>query len=170
MRKIILLALAGLVVLAGCKDQAKDTGIPVAKWKGAPYRLTFDAKAAKPGALLPTIKFTANPETLEKRAALVVRYDDSVVKKNDQPVDQIILPPFDIAGAEGTLPADSIDSANKDLSRLLGAYCVKGKVPVKVRLTRSSISNRAGAPEIDSKALSDWTPIDINFKSTKPGC
>jgi hypothetical protein len=169
-RKTILLALAGLVVFAGCKDQGKDAGIPIAKWKGAPYHLAFDTQAAKPGTVLPAIKFTANPEMLEKRAVLVVRYDDSVVKKSDQPVDQIILPPFDIAGADGTLPADMIDSANKDLTRLLGAYCVKGKVPVKVRLTRSSISSTAGASEIESKALSDWTPIEINFKNTKPGC
>ena len=170
MRKTILLALAGLAVLAGCKEQSKEAGIPVATWKGAPYHLAFDTQAARPGTLLPAIKFTANPDMLEKRAVLVVRYDDSVVKKTDQPVDQIILPPVDIAGTDGSLPAGYIDSANKDLARLLGAYCVKGNVPVKVRLTRSSLSTTAGAAEIESKALSDWTPIEINFKNTHPGC
>ena len=107
---------------------------------------------------------------LEKRATLVVRFDSSVVKKNVSVVNQIIMPPTDIAGAEGTLPADYIEGASKDLSKLLGAYCVKGKVKVSVALTRSSLSNQAGDSEIESKALSDWAPIEVTFKNTHPGC
>jgi hypothetical protein len=171
-RKGILLAIAGLVILAGCKDQGgKAPGIQAGpKWKGAPYRLAFDTKAPKPGVLLPAIKYTANPEMLEKRATLVVRFDSSVVKKNVSVVNQIIMPPTDIAGAEGTLSADYIEGASKDLSKLLGAYCVKGKVKVSVALTRSSLSNQAGDSEIESKALSDWAPIEVTFKNTHPGC
>jgi hypothetical protein len=171
-RKGILLAIAGLVILAGCKDQGgKAPGIQAGpKWKGAPYRLAFDTKAPKLGVLLPAIKYTANPEMLEKRATLVVRFDSSVVKKNVSVVNQIIMPPTDIAGAEGTLSADYIEGASKDLSKLLGAYCVKGKVKVSVALTRSSLSNQAGDSEIESKALSDWAPIEVTFKNTHPGC
>ncbi len=50
MRKGIILAIGGLLLLVGCGNQAdKGPGIPVGpKWKGLPYRLAFDTKAGKP--------------------------------------------------------------------------------------------------------------------------
>jgi hypothetical protein len=170
-RKSLILAVVGMAFLVGCKDQgAKAPGVAAApKWKGAPYRLAFDPQAAKPGALLPTVKFTANPEMLEKRGTLVVRFDSSQVKK--QPVmDQIIMPPTELSGAEGALSADYVASANKELSNLLGAYCMKGKVKVTVALTRSSLNGHAGDAEIKEKLLSDWAPIEVVFKKAHPGC
>lgn len=168
MRKSILLALAGLMLFAGCKDQGKKMVI-APKWKGAPYRLAFDTKTAKPGTLIPAIQYTANPEMLERRAVLVVRFDSSQVKK--QPVmDQIIMPPINISGEAGSLPADSIDSANKELANLLGAYCMKGKIKVTVALANSSLNSHAGDAEIQQKQLSDWTPIEVEFKKAHPGC
>ena len=171
MRNSLILAIVGMAFLVGCKDSGNQTpGIAVApKWKGAPYRLAFDAQAAKPGVLLPVVKYTANPEALEKRGTLVVHFDSSEAKK--QPVvDQIIMPPTEIPGAEGALSPEYVSQANKELSNLLGAYCMKGKIKVTIALTRSSLNGNAGAAEIKEKLLSDWTPIEVTFKNTHPGC
>ena len=50
MRKRIILAIGGLLLLAGCGEQGdKGAGIPAQpKWKGLPYRLAFETKAPKP--------------------------------------------------------------------------------------------------------------------------
>ena len=95
----------------------RDSTTP--KWKGAPYHIAFDTQAAKPnptGITIPAIKYTANPDALENRASLVVRFDSSGVAKDRPVMDQMILPPVDIHGAEGTLPASYMDVANKGLT------------------------------------------------------
>ncbi len=178
MRKGIILAMGlavgGLAFLAGCGDQGnKASGIPVTpKWKGAAYHLEFDTKAAKPnatGITIPPIKYTANPDALERRASLVVRFDTTGAKTNGPVMDQMIMAPVDISGTEGTLPADYMDLANKGLSRLLGAYGMKGKVKISVLLARSSISSQADDSELDAKRLSDWLPIELMYKSGHGG-
>ncbi len=176
MRKGILLAIGGLAFLAGCGNQGNNaTNIPVTpKWKGPAYRLALDTKAPKPnpaGVTIPDIKYTANPDALETRVSLVVRFDASGAKKTDQQVmDQIMIGPFDISGAEGAVPADNMELADKGLARLLGAYCMKGKIKVSAVLTRSSISPQAGDAEVNEKRLSDWLPIEVVFKNPHPKC
>jgi hypothetical protein len=82
----------------------------------------------------------------------------------------MIMPPVDIAGAEGTLPAEYMNLADKDLSRLLGAYCIKGKVKISVALARSSLAPLASDAEVDAKRMSDWMPIEVVFKNPHPKC
>ena len=175
MRKVIMLAIGGLVLLAGCGNQGdKTSGIPVGpKWKGAPYRITLDAQAAKPnpaGVTIPAVKFTANPDALEKRAILVIRFDASGDKKNGPLMNKMIMAPVDISGAEGALPADYLASADKDLSTFLAAYCVKGKTQIDVALARSSLTSHAEDAEVDAKRLSDWVPVEVVFKNPHPKC
>lgn len=175
MRKNIVLAIGGLALLAGCGDQgSKAPGIPVGpKWKGPAYRISFAAQAPKPnpaGVTLPAIKFTANPDALEKRVSLIARFDASGVKRDTPVMDQMILAPTDVSGAEGTLPDDYMNLADKGLAQLLGAYCMKGKVKVTVALARSSISPQAADSEVDEKRLSDWLPIEVVFKNPHPKC
>ncbi len=174
-RKGIILAIGGLAFLAGCQNQGdKAPGIPVGpKWKGPTYRIAFDTKAAKPspeGITLPAINFKANPDALEKRATLVVRYDSSGVKKDKLIINQIILAPVDISGAEGSLPADYMEQADKGLALLTGVYCMKGKVKVTVALARSSLSPQARDAEINAKRLSDWVTTEVVIKNPKRGC
>jgi hypothetical protein len=175
MRNGFLVAIVGLAFLAGCSSPGdKAAGVPAQpKWKGPAYRIAFDTKAPTPnpaGVALPTIKFTANPDALERRASLVVRFDSSGVKTDRQIMDQMIVGPVDISGTDGTLPADYMDRADKGLAQLLGAYCMKGKVKVTVLLARSSISPQATDAEIDAKRLSDWLPIELPFKNPHPKC
>jgi len=173
-KKGIILALAGLALLAGCDKPADKAAAPaVPKWKGAAYHLAFDTPPAKPnpaGVTIPAIKYTANPDAVENRVVLVVRFDASAAKKQGPIVNRMIMAPVDIAGAEGALPADYMNSADKDLSTFLGAYCVKGKIGISVALARSSLSRTAEDDEIDSKRLSDWTPIEVAFKNPHPKC
>jgi hypothetical protein len=61
-------------------------------------------------------------------------------------------------------------TADKDLSRFLGAYCIKGKTQINVALARSSLNSQAGDAEIDAKRLSDWVPIEVVFKNPHPKC
>ena len=175
MRKFTILAIAGLALLVGCGNQGdKAPGVPATpKWNGPAYRLAIDAQAPKPnpaGVAIPAIKFAANPDALERRASLVVRFEPSGAKKDQPMMDQVIVGPFDISGAEGALPADYIDLADKGLARLLAAYCMKGKVKVSVILVRSSLAPQAGDAEINQKRLSDWLPIDVTFKNPHPTC
>lgn len=165
----------GLVFLAGCGDQGnKAANIPAQpKWKGPAYRLAIDTKAPTPnpaGVTLPGIKYEANPEALETRASLVVRFDASGVKQDGPVSDQMIIGPFDISGAEGALPADYLDTADKGLSRLFGAYCMKGKVKMNLAIARSSLSPQAGDAEVNEKRLSDWLPTEVAFKNPHPKC
>lgn len=175
MKRGIILAIGALAFLAGCQNQGdKAPGIPVVpKWKGSAYRIAFDSKAAKPspeGITLPPINFTANPDALEKRVTLVVRYDSSGVKTDKLIINQIILVPVDISGEQGTLPADYMEQADKGLAQLTGAYCMAGKVKVTAALARSSLSQQAGDSEIDEKRLSDWLTTEVEIKKPKKGC
>lgn len=174
MKKGILLAISGLILLAGCGKQDKSAGIPVEpKWKGPAYRLSFDTQAAKPnpaGVSIPGIKFTANPDALEKRASLVVKFDTSGATKQVPMANQMIMSGVDISGAEGALPADYMIEADKGLARFLGAYCIKGKVKISVALARSSLSSQATGDEVEQKRLSDWLPTEVVFKNPHGGC
>ena len=173
-----MVALAGLALVAGCSNQGdKAASVPATpKWKGAPYRLAFDAPPAKPspaGVTIPTVKFTANPEDLETRALLVVRFDSSALTKNSDngPImNQLVMAPIDIHGAEGALPADYMDAASKDLSRFLGAYCAKGKIQISVAMARSSLNSHPTDAELDAKRLSDWLPTEVVLKNPHPKC
>jgi hypothetical protein len=174
-KKAVLLAMGAVLFLAGCGPQAKEApGIAITpKWKGPAYHLAFDSTAAKPnpaGVALPGIKFTANPDALEKRATMIVRFDSSAVKTDQQVINQVTLAPFDISGADGALSTGTMDIADKGLAHLLTTYCVKGKVKVSVLLTRSSLSPNAGDSEVDAKRLSDWLSTDVVFKNPHPYC
>jgi hypothetical protein len=177
-RKGILFAIGGLAFLAGCGGQGAKPTNDEAKWKGAPYRITFDTREAKAnpaGITLPVIDFTADPEALERRATLVVRFDATGAKRSqaaeDQSAtDQMIMAPTDISGAAGALPASYMDAADRELAKLLGAYCMKGKVKINVALVRSSVSPQAKQAELDEKRLSDWAPIELEFKNPHPRC
>jgi len=174
MRKGIILGIAGLAFFGGCGNQGNkpSNASDTSKWK-APYRIEFDTKAAKAnpaGVSIPTISYTANPKALERRAALVVRFDASGVK-NDQPSkDRLIMAPVDIPGTGGTLPADYTDLADQKLAKLLGGYCMKGPVKVTVALIRSSIKPDANDAEINAKRLSDWLSTEVVFKNPHPKC
>ena len=177
MRKGIFVAIAGLALLAGCDQGDKTANIPAQpKWKGEPYRLALDTKAVKPaptGVTLPGIKYTANPDALEGRATLVIRFDAAELTKNNANgpmMNKMIVGAVDIHGADGALPADYMDMASKSLSRFLGAYCVKGKMKITVALARSSLTNQAGDAEVDNKRLSDWLPVEVDFKNPHPKC
>lgn len=175
MRNGIILAVGGLALLAGCGNQGdKASNVPVApKWQGAPYHIAFDTQAGKPnpaGVTIPAVKYTANPDALENRASLVVKFDTSGATKQGPMMNQMIMAPVDISGAEGTLPADYMDAADRGLSTFLGAYCIKGKVKISVAIARSSLSSQAGDAEVDAKRLSDWLPIEVAFKNPHPKC
>ena len=168
MKRGIILAIAGLAFLAGCGKQ-ESYEIPVQpKWQGLPYRLAFDTSASKPnaaGITIPGINYTANPDAVVRRASLVVRFDTTGAKTDQQIMDQMIMAPVDISGAQGALPADYMDAANKGLSKLLTAYHMKGKIKVSVLLARSSINRQATDDEINRERLSDWLPAQLDFKS-----
>jgi hypothetical protein len=171
----IILAIGWVGLLAGCGSAGdKAAGIPVTpKWKGEPYRLAFDTQAAKPnpaGVTIPVIKYTADPDAVEKRAVLVVHFETPGSAESGPVVNQMVVAPVDISGTEGALPADYMQLADKDLSRLLGAYCIKGKIKLSVALVRSSISSSPGDSELDAKRLSDWVPIEVEFKNPHPHC
>jgi hypothetical protein len=179
-KKSIILVIGALLLLAGCKNQGdKEAGIPVGpKWKGAPYRIAFDTKAAKPSPAsidIPPVKFTANPDALETRALLILKFtvpgaaDPSAADK-DQSEHLMIGSAVDIHGEEGTLPDDYMDRARKGLSDYLETYCLKGKVDLSVALARSSLTPQADIPQADAKRLSDWLPLEIVFKNPHPKC
>ena len=177
LNKSILFAIAALALLAGCGPQ--NPGIPVKpKFTGPPYHLALGAPPAKPskaGITIPPIKYTADPnappDSLDKRAILVVRVDTSGLKsKATMTMNQIIMGAVDLPGTDGALTADYMDATDQSLATLLEEYCVKGKVKITVALTRSTLSSTAGDSEIDDKRLTDWLPIDLVFKNPVPGC
>jgi len=176
-RKCILFAIGGLAFLAGCGNQASNHPAGP-KWKGAPYRITLDTREAKPnpaGITIPVIDYNADPESLERRATLVVRFDVSGAKRsqkaqNQPATDQMIMAPTDISGAVGALSAIYMDAADKELAKILGAYCLNGKVKITVALVRSSVSPQAKEGELNSKRLSDWLPVELEFKNPHPKC
>lgn len=174
MRKAIMLAIGGVLFLAGCGTPEPKANIPATpKWKGAPYRISFDTKAAKPSAAvatLPTIRYTANPDMVERRATVVIRFDSTVVTKDRPVINQMIMAPGDVSGEEGALSDDYMKAVNKELDELLGSYCIKGKVKLSVALARSTLSMQAGEAEINNKLLSDWIPTEVVIKKPHRGC
>ena len=175
MKKGILLAVGGLVLLAGCDMGSKPAAtVPATpKWKGQPYRISFDKPPAKPdpsGVTIPAVKYTANPDALERRATLVVRFDNSsATNPTGSPmVNKMIMAPVDIKGEDGALNADYMSAANKGLASILGAYHMKGKIKISVALARSSLTNAAGDTEVDQKRISDWLDGEVTFKNPHP--
>lgn len=177
MKKGILLTLGGLILLAGCDVGNKPAAtIPVTpKWKGQPYRIAFDkpdpkAKPDAAGVTIPALKYTANPDALERRATLVVRFDNSSAKNptGSPMVNKMIMAPVDIKGEEGTLSADYMSAADKGLASILGAYHMNGKIKISVALARSSLTNAAGDTEVDQKRISDWLDGEVTFKNPHP--
>ena len=173
-RKSMILV-AGLALLAGCGNQGnKSSGAPVEpKWKGAPYRLTLDTKASKPNeavVAIPPVKYTANPDALETRATLVMRFSGPAAAASDPVTHLMIGLPVDIHGDQGTLPADYLDKASKSLSDYLVARCIQGNVKISLALARSSVKPLADDAEVDSKRLSDWVSFEIVFKKPHLKC
>lgn len=174
MRKDVLLAITAFAFLAGCDNlDNKPYGPPPEAKLKAPYHLEFDAKAPKAnptGVALPSISFTANPNALERRAALVVRFD-ATGAKNDQPAkDRFVAQAIDIPGTGGKLPDNYIDSVDQGLAKLLKDRCMKGTVKVSVALVRSTIRPDPDETELNAKRLSDWVPAEISFKNPHPKC
>jgi hypothetical protein len=173
--KGILLAIGGFLLLAGCSNAGnKGAGIPVEpKWKGLPYRIAFDTKPAKPsptGVDIPPIKFTANPDALETRAVLALKFS-ALSAPNQEPTEHLLIgTALDISGTEGTIPDDYIELARKGLSNYLETYCLKGKVNVSVALARSSLNPSAELDQVDPKRLSDWLPLEITYKPHHSKC
>ncbi len=173
-RKNMILMLGGLLLLAGCGSADNGPGIPVGpKWKGEPYRIAFDAKAPKPnpaGITIPAVTFKANPEALETRALLVLRFTAPLGGGKDPLQQTMIGNAVDIKGEEGKLPDDYVAQASKGLADYLSAYCVKGNVKLSVAMARSSLNPHAADAEVDAKRLSDWLPTDIAFKPAHSKC
>jgi hypothetical protein len=150
-------AMGGLLLLAGCGSSGnKPAGIPAQpKWKGAPYRLAFDAKAAKPrpdGINIPAVKFTANPDAIWRHAPFWCCEFTAAGTTNSAAAEHLMIGTgVDIKGDEGTLPEDYMDLARKGLAGYLETYCVKGKVDLSVALARSSLSPQAGIDDVDPK-------------------
>jgi len=175
LKKSIVLMIAGLALFVGCGNHGdKASTVPATpKWQGAPYHLALDTQVPKPnasGVTIPTIKYIANPEMVEKRIVLVVRFDASGITKNGPVANQMIMAPVDISGTDGSLPPDYMDLADKELAKFLGAYCVKGKIKITVAIARSSLSNQAADAELTAKRLSDWLPIEVVYKNPHPHC
>jgi hypothetical protein len=174
-KKGILLIMGAMICLAGCDVSSKPAAtVPATpKWKGQPYRIAFDKPGAKPdgaGVTIPVVKFTANPDALERRATLVVRFDNSSAKNpsGSPMVNKMIMAPVDIKGEEGALSADYMSAADKGLAGILGAYHLNGKIKISVALARSSLTNAAGDTEVDQKRISDWLDGEVTFKNPHP--
>jgi len=177
-RKDFLLAIEVFAFSTGCDNlDNKPYGPPPEAKVTAPYHLEFDAKAAEPnptGVALPAISYTANPKALERRAALVVRFDASGVKNgrpgNQPDKDRFIAAAVDIPGTGGMLPEYYVDSVDIGLAKLLGDRCMKGKVKISVAVVRSTIRPDPDETEINAKRLSDWVPAEVSFKNPHPKC
>ncbi len=190
MRKCVILAIGGLVLLAGCGPQGnKGAATPDTKWKGAPYRLTFETKpdskadakpdaklekkAAKPNpaaVVIPPIHYTANPEALENRAILVMRFAGPPAASADPDFHLMIGTAVDIRGAEGDLPASYLTEASKSLTDYLSNHCIQGDIKVQLLLARSSVKPQADDAEVTAKKLSDWLPFQTTVKNPHLKC
>lgn len=172
MRKGVLIAIGAIAFLAGCKSQqdSKYTIKLKQQWQGAPYHISFDAPPAKPnpaGITIPVVKYTANPDMLERRACLVVRFEPSAELASSQTVmNQVIMGPVDIKGADGSLDPDYMAAADQALARLLDVYKIKGKVKVQVLLARPLLSS-AGESDIKENSLSDWAATEVEYKKAR---
>jgi len=105
-----------------------------------------------------------------KPVGILARHNTIMTTKNGPAMNQMVMAPVDISGAEGALPADYMAAADKELSKFLGACCVKGKIKISVLIAKSSLTSQAGDAELDEKRLSDWLPIEVVFKNPHPGC
>ena len=174
MRRTILFLSGALLLVAGCKSDNQAAATPAQpKWKGLPYRVAVDTKPVKPGTsgiTLPGIKFTANPDDLETRADLVVQVDVSGVKKASPVADMMIMAPTDISGSDGALSQDYVNLTSKQLAGMLSGYCMKGKVKLSLALARSSLNMTSTDDQINAKRLSDWVPVELDFKNPHPKC
>lgn len=162
-----MLGIGALALLAGCKSQKDYTIHLKPKWQGEPYHIAFDtapAKTSAAGITLPAVKYTANPDMLEHRAVLLVRFDAPESAKDQTVMNQMVMGPVDINGTEGSLPADYMEAADQGLARLLAANHINGKVKVSVMLARSSMNSQPGEAEIEENRLSDWLSTDLVFK------
>lgn len=170
MKKAILSSLIALAFLAGCQTGKKPAP---AKWEGPPYRLTISAQpvqASSAGITLPPIYYKANPEAIQTRANLVMRVDTSGVKRPGKITDQLLLMPTDISGTQGSLSNTYLTTASGELTKMLTAYCMKGKIKVNIALVKSSIMMSATNAQVDSRRLSDWQVIEVDFKNPNPRC
>ncbi|HEV2134839.1 MAG TPA: hypothetical protein VGR47_11440 [Terracidiphilus sp.] len=171
MKNGVLVLIGGLALLAGCKQDNSAYTIKLKpKWQGAPYHISFDAPPAKPnaaGITIPDVKYSANPDMLENRACLVVRFEPPAQLASDQTVmNQVIIGPTDIKGADGALDPDYMGVADQALAQLLDVYKIHGKVKVSVLLARPLLSN-AGESEINQNRLSDWVATDLEYKKAR---
>ncbi len=177
MRKVACFMM-GLCLLVGCGNQGAKTGVVTdQKWKGLPYRLTLgptdakDAKAAKPNpamVTIPPVTFVANPEAVESRAILVMRF--VALGTPDQTPHLMIGTPVDIHGENGSLSADYLTQASKSVTDYLAARCIQGNVKVSLALARSSVKPLAEDAEVDSKRLSDWVSFQTTYKKAHGKC
>jgi len=173
-RKLMVLA-GGLVLLAGCGMQVSKSPSSAVepKWKGAPYRLAFEPKVGKPNTaavIIPAVDYTANPDALETRAVLVMRFAGAGAADSDENTHLMIGVPVDIHGDKGTLPADYLDKASKGLTDYLAAHCIQGNVKVSLALARSSLDPLADNAKVDAVRLSDWLPFEVVFKRPHLKC
>jgi len=63
-----------------------------------------------------------------------------------------------------------MERVRKGLADYLETYCLEGKVNLSVALARSSLNPQAGADEVDPKRLSDWLPLQIDYKPHHSKC
>ena len=170
MKNGILIPIGALAFLVGCNNQQNSNYSMKLqpKWQGAPYHIAFDTPPAKPnaaGITIPDVKYTANPNMLENRACLVVRFDPPAGVGDGQTVmNQVIMGPVDIKGTAGMLDPDYMGAADEALARLLSVYKIKGNVKVSVLLARPLLSN-AGESQIRENSLSDWTATNLVYEA-----
>ncbi|MGD0736233.1 MAG: hypothetical protein ABR976_13850 [Terracidiphilus sp.] len=171
-KKSIIVAIGAFVLLVGCGKP--EPGIPVGpKWKGVPYRASFDTKAAKPspnGISIPPFKYSANPDALVTRALLVLKVIPSEAPDKEPDGHVLVGNAVDIKGSDGALPADYTDRAGKALAQYFDMHCMKGKFDVSVALAQSSLIPTATVAEADNKRLSDWLPLEVTYKNPHSKC
>ena len=172
MKTATMVVFGALAFLAGCQDNSPKIQIPP-KWPGAAYHLSFGATPAKPnpsGLTIPQIEYNANPDALENRADLVIQFDTSKAKSDGPVMNFMTMAAVDVKGNKGALPDDYVALASSQLAKMLTAYCINGKVKISVALTRSSLPMNPTGDQIDAKRMSDWTPIDLDFKNPQKKC
>ena len=174
MRKGLFLAIAGFALLTGCGDMGNPpTNQAAAPKFKAPYHLALTNEAREPGktgVTLPAIGYTVATKDWERRAALVIRFDASGATKPQPGGDRLIMQPVDIPGSGANLHSDYMNSADKQLAKMLSDRCMNGTVKINLAIVRSSIRPNAEDAEINSKLLSDWLPAEVVFKNPHPKC
>lgn len=167
-----MVVFGALAFLAGCQDNSPKIQIPP-KWPGAAYHLSFGNVPDKPnpaGLTIPQIEYNANPDALENRADLVIQFDSSKAKSDAPVTNFMTMAAVDIKGNKGALPDDYVARASSELAKILAGYCINGKVKISVALTRSSLPMSPTFDQVEAKRMSDWTPIDLDFKNPQKKC